>query len=113
MMTDTHTLIPTLDCLHKHTFLFHAYRSVFLTRMQHYTQLAYLFHQCGANLLSGDSRIADCTMRHPGFERPLSSVFGCVFVYIYIYIYICVCVCVYVYIYIRTRYTVQRCYFDP
>ena len=33
---DIFTPIPTLDCLHKHTFIFHAYRSVFLKSMQRY-----------------------------------------------------------------------------
>ena len=71
----THTLmpIPTLDCLHKHIFLLYVYRSVSLSRMRRYTQLAYLFHQCATNLHSRDGRIADCTVRHPGVERPFSS----------------------------------------
>ena len=47
-------------------FLFHALRR--------YTQLAYLFHQCATSFLSRDSRIADCTKRHPGVERPFSSL---------------------------------------
>ena len=49
MMTHV-TPIPTLDSLRKYTFRLHAYKSVSLTRMQRYTQLAYLFHQCGASL---------------------------------------------------------------
>ena len=55
---DRHTFIhiPTLDCLHKHMFLFLAYRSVSLACMQWYTQLAYLVHQCGTSLLSRDGR---------------------------------------------------------
>ena len=65
--------MPTLDCLPKHTFLFHAYRSVSFTHMQHYTQLAYLFHQCRTGLRSRDDRTADCTVKHPGVERPFSS----------------------------------------
>ena len=36
----------------------------FLARRQWYTQLVYLFHQCGASLLSRDGRIEDCTVRH-------------------------------------------------
>ena len=44
--------------------------------MRRYTQLAYLFHQCATGL-SRDSRIADCTVRHPGVERPFSSLFIC------------------------------------
>ena len=60
-----HTPMPTLDGFHKHIFLFHVYRSVFLARMRRYTQLAYLFHQC-ATSLRRDGRIADCTARHPG-----------------------------------------------
>ena len=65
--------MPTLDCLHKHIFLLHVYWSVFVARMRRYTQLAYLFHQCATSLLSRDSRIADCAVRHPGVERPFSS----------------------------------------
>ena len=34
----------------------------------------YLFHQCATSLLSRDSRIADYTVRHPGVERPFSSL---------------------------------------
>ena len=50
--------------------------------MRRYMQLAYLFHQRVKSLLSTDSRIADCTWRHPGVEHPFSSfdrlrVFGC------------------------------------
>ena len=51
----------TLDCLHRHIFLLHVYRSVSLARMRRYMQLAYLLHQCAKSLLSRDSRIADCT----------------------------------------------------
>ena len=42
--------------------------------MQRYTELAYLFHQRGMSLLSRDGYIADCTVRHPGEERPFSSI---------------------------------------
>ena len=75
-MTHTYTPIPmpTLYCLHKHIFLLHVYRSVFLARMRRYTQLAYLFHKCAMSLLSRDGRIADCTVRHPSVERPFSSL---------------------------------------
>ena len=66
--------IPTFDCVAQHIFLFHVFRSVSLARMRCYTQLAYLFHQCATSLLSRDSRIADCTVRHPGVERPFSSL---------------------------------------
>ena len=38
-------------------------------------QLAYLFHQCAMSLLSRDSRIADCTVIHPGVERQFSILF--------------------------------------
>ena len=72
--THIHTPMPTLDCLHKYIFLLHVYRSVFLARMRRYMQLAYLFHQCATSLLSRDGRIADCTVRHPGVERPFSSL---------------------------------------
>ena len=69
----THSYIcPRLIACTK-TFFFHVYRSVSLTRMPRYTQLAYLFHQCATSLLSRDGRIADCTVRHPGVERPFSS----------------------------------------
>ena len=40
-------------------------------------QLAYLFHQYAKSLLSTDGRIADCTVRHSGVERPFSSVSFC------------------------------------
>ena len=68
------TPTPTLNSLHKYAFLLRAYRSVSLTRTQHYTQLVYLFHKCSTTL-----RIADCTVRHPGVERPFlnfSTFFG-------------------------------------
>ena len=78
--------MPTLDCLHRYIFLLHVYRSVSLACMRRYMQLACLFHQCAKSLLSRDSRIADCTVRHPGVERPFSSftfviiaVTGCMF----------------------------------
>ena len=63
----------TLDCLHRHIFLFHVYRSVCLARMLRYMQLAYFFHMCAKSLLSRDDRIADCTVGHPGVELPFSS----------------------------------------
>ena len=71
MMTLTYTLIPmpTLDLLHKHI-------SSRLQERFSRTQLAYLFHQCATSLLSRDGRIADCTVRHPGVERPFSSNFS-------------------------------------
>ena len=55
--THRHTPIPTLDCLHytNHTILFHAYRSISLICIQRYTELSYLFHQCGT---TRDGRIA-------------------------------------------------------
>ena len=71
-MTHIHTLIPMFGCAAKHIFLFHVYRSVSLSRMRRYTQLAYLFHQCATSLL-----ITDCTVRHPGVERPFSSILSC------------------------------------
>ena len=43
---------------------------MFLARIRRYMQLAYLFHQCATGLLSRDGCIADCTVRHPGVERP-------------------------------------------
>ena len=66
--------MPTLDCLHRHIFLLHVYRSVSLARMRRYMRLAYLFHQCAKSLLSRDNRIADCTVGYPGVERPFSSL---------------------------------------
>ena len=45
--------------------------------MRRYMQLAYLFHWYAKSLLSTDGRIADCTVRHPGVERPFSSVINC------------------------------------
>ena len=71
---DRHTSIPipTLDCLYKHTFLFHACRSV---SMERFTQLAYLFLQCGTSFLSRDGRIADCTVRNLGVQCPFFSLF--------------------------------------
>ena len=74
MMTHKYTHpYPRLVALHN-TFLFHVYRNISLARMRRYTQLAYLFHQCAMSLLSRDSRIADCTVRYPGVERPFSSL---------------------------------------
>ena len=74
--THTHLLIAmsTFDCLHKHLFLVQAYRSVFLARLRRYTKLPHLFHQCATSLVSRDSRIADCTVRHLGVERPFFSI---------------------------------------
>ena len=46
--------------------------------MRCYTQLAYLFHQCATSLLSRESRIADCTVRHPGVERLVSSILNAI-----------------------------------
>ena len=69
--------------------------------MRCYMQLAYLFHLYAKSLLSTDGRIADCTVRHPGVERPFSScikistsfdlsnylmtpvIYGVVFAYVY------------------------------
>ena len=85
--THTHTYAWLLAQTHIHlavhsftltrVFLLHACRNAkkyaIITRMQRKTQLAYLFHQCGTSLLSRDCRITDCTLRHPGAERPLSG----------------------------------------
>ena len=72
----THLCLIACTSTHAHdgAFFFHTYRSVSLTRVPRYTQLAYLFHQRGKSLLSRDSRIADCTVRHLGVERPFSSL---------------------------------------
>ena len=75
MMTHTYTHpcpYPRLIALHN-TYFSHVYRGVSLARMRRYTQLAYLFHQCATSLCSRDSRIADCTVRHPGVDRSFSS----------------------------------------
>ena len=66
--------MPTLDYLRRHIFLLHVYRSVSLARIRRCMQLAYLFHQCAKSLLSGDSSIVDCTVRHQGVEHPFSSI---------------------------------------
>ena len=75
---DTHIHTPisvlSIDCLYRHIFILHVYRSVSFARMRRYTQLAYLFHQCPTSLLSRDGRIADCAVRHPGVQRPFSSL---------------------------------------
>ena len=77
MMADTHTHTLAWLLTQTHTphgaFFFDTYRSVSLTCMQCYTQLAFLFHQCGTSFLSKDDRIADCTVRYPGVERPFYS----------------------------------------
>ena len=62
--------------MHRRIFLLHVYRSVSRARMRRYMQLAYLFHQYAKSLLSTDGCIADCTVRHPGVERPFSSLNG-------------------------------------
>ena len=64
-----------LDCLHRHIFLLHVYRSISLAHMRRYMQLAYLFHQCAKSFLSRVSLIADCTVRHRCVERPFSSAY--------------------------------------
>ena len=71
MMTHPYPCPRLIACTD--TFLLHVYRSVSLARMRCYMQLAYLFHQYEKSLLSTDGRIADCTVRHPGVERPFSS----------------------------------------
>ena len=73
MMTHPYPCPRLIACTH--IFVLHVYRSVSLERMRRYMQLAYLFHQCAKSLLSRDSRIADCTVRHPGVERPFSSMY--------------------------------------
>ena len=53
--------------------------------MQHYTKLTYLFHHYGKNLVSRDGRFADCTVRHPGVERPFpvwNAPRGVIFIFI-------------------------------
>ena len=68
-----------------HIFLLHVYTSVSLACMRRYTQLAYLFHQCATSFLSRDGCIADCTVRHPGVQRPFSSFYMCGYDYHLIY----------------------------
>lgn len=77
--TYTHLYPPHwIDCANTHAlrgaFLFHAYRSNSLTRMQRY-QLGYLFHWGGTNLPSRDGRSAAFSVRHPGVDWPFSSIF--------------------------------------
>ena len=73
MMTHTYTHpYPRLVAL-QNTYFSFTFTGVFLSRIRRYTQLAYLFHQYATILLSRDSRIADCTVRHLGVERPFSS----------------------------------------
>ena len=81
-ITDTHThtpvCTPTLDCLHKHTYTswrvsLLQLQELFLYTAAGYTQFDYLFHKCRTSLLNRNCRIADCTMKHPGVERPFST----------------------------------------
>ena len=68
-----YTPMPTLDCLHKHISSSRLQERFPCTHAAlHVT--TYLFHQCATTLLSRDGRIADCTVRHPGAERPFSSI---------------------------------------
>ena len=73
---DRHFYTPTylrlIVCTNTHSS-FTLTEGVSLTRTQHYPPLAYLFHQCGASLLSRDGRILDCIVRHPVVEHPFSS----------------------------------------
>ena len=79
MMTHTyiHRYPRLIACANTHAsggaFFFHTCRSVFRSRMQPYTQLSYLFLQCGTNVLSRGCHIANGTVRHPGVERSFSS----------------------------------------
>ena len=76
MMTHTYShLYPRLiACTNTHTS-----RGAFLplasTCMLRYTQLAYLFYHSGTSHLSKDSRIADCSVRHPDVYRSFSSLY--------------------------------------
>ena len=92
MMTHTshiHTPIPmpTLDCLHRRIFLFHAYRSGFFARIRRYTQLTYVFQQYATSFLSRDGRIDDCTVRHPDVERPFSSSLFVSYAYCFCFVF--------------------------
>ena len=82
--THIHTPILTFDCLHKHAYiswyvpLSHLQKR-FSYMHEHFTQLAYLFHQCGTNLLSRVGRIAHCYGgfgRRPGVDLPFSGMLG-------------------------------------
>ena len=102
-ITYTHSHLGLIACTSTHiprgAFLFHTYRSVSLTYMQCYTQLAYLFHQCGTSL-SRDGCIADCTVRHSGVEclfsctkiviksRIFSRFRGCAYLVLFYIVYI-------------------------
>ena len=80
LMIDTHThpYLRLIACTNAHAprgaFLFHTFRSVSLTCMQRYMQLAYLFHQCWTSLLNRDGGIADVAMRHPGVVCTFSCI---------------------------------------
>ena len=69
MMTHIHTPISTFVCVAKHISLSCLQERFSCTHAAlHATGV--LIHQCATSLLSRDSRIADCTVRHPGVERP-------------------------------------------
>ena len=74
--TYTHPCIRLIACTNTHTlsdaFHVHTYRSVSITRMQRYAQLAYLCHQCGTSLFTRRSFV-DGTVRHPGVARSFCS----------------------------------------
>ena len=78
-LTHIHTPIPlpTLDSLTKHTFLRHAYRSNLpYTHAALHATFIIISQVWGSSVnttvfLYG--RIADCTVRHPGVERPFFS----------------------------------------
>ena len=75
---DSHSYPRLIACTITHApcgaFLFDTCMSLSLSRMQRYTQLSYLFRQCGTSFLRRDSFIAECTVRHPGVERQFSSL---------------------------------------
>ena len=74
MMTHTYTHPYSYPRFIACTDTYFSFRRVSLARMRRYMQLVYLFHQY-AKSLSTDGRKADCTVRHPGVERPFSSLY--------------------------------------
>ena len=82
----THAYTHTHPCqrliaLHN-TYFYFTFPGAFLLHACGVIRNAHLFHQCVTSLLSRDSRIADCTVRHPGVERPFSSVNKYVYAFI-------------------------------
>ena len=73
MMTHTYTHPHPYPRFIACTDTYFSFRRVSLACMRRHMQLTYLFHQYAKSLLSAEGRIADCSVRHPGVERPFSS----------------------------------------